>query len=132
MVAAVKKAQADFGMEQTGTATSEFQRRAFANAVDAIDAGDDNAGLDTGYTVLQKGSKGDAVVKLQLALREQGYYSGKADGGYGPMMVQAVKAAQAAFGLEQTGIADVAFQQHLYGSVTAPTEAPEAAADEEG
>lgn len=40
------------------------------------------------------------------------------------------------FGLEQTGIADVAFQQHLYGSVTAPTEAPteapEAAADEEG
>ena len=136
MVAAVKKAQADFGMEQTGTATSEFQRRAFANAVDAIDAGDDNAGLDTGYTVLQKGSKGDAVVKLQLALREQGYYSGKADGGYGPMMVTAVKAAQAAFGLEQTGIADVAFQQHLYGSVTAPTEAPteapEAAADEEG
>jgi len=86
--------------------------------------------------VLQKGSKGDAVVKLQLALREQGYYSGKADGGYGPMMVTAVKAAQAAFGLEQTGIADVAFQQHLYGSVTAPTEAPteapEAAADEEG
>ena len=136
MVAAVKKAQADFGMEQTGTATSEFQRRAFANAVDAVDAGDDNAGLDTGYTVLQKGSKGDAVVKLQLALREQGYYSGKADGGYGPMMVTAVKAAQAAFGLEQTGIADVAFQQHLYGSVTAPTEAPteapEAAADEEG
>ncbi|MBQ6346636.1 MAG: peptidoglycan-binding protein [Clostridia bacterium] len=133
MVAAVKKAQADFGMEQTGTATSEFQRRAFANAVDA---GDGESGLDTGYTVLQKGSKGDAVVKLQLALREQGYYSGKADGGYGPMMVQAVKAAQAAFGLEQTGIADVAFQQHLYGSVTAPTEAPteapEAAADEEG
>ena len=136
MVAAVKKAQADFGMEQTGTATSEFQRRAFANAVDAADAGDDNAGLDTGYIVLQKGSKGDAVVKLQLALREQGYYSGKADGGYGPLMVQAVKAAQAAFGLEQTGIADVAFQQYLYGSVTAPTEAPteapEAAANEEG
>ena len=131
MVAAVKKAQADFGMEQTGTATSEFQRRAFANAVDAVDAGDDNAGLDTGYTVLQKGSKGDAVVKLQLALREQGYYSGKADGGYGPLMVDAVKKAQADFGMEQNGIADVAFQQRLYGSVTAPTEAPEAAADED-
>ena len=126
MVAAVKKAQADYGMEQTGTATSEFQRRAFANAVDA---GDENAALDTGYTVLQKGSKGDAVVKLQLALREQGYYNGKADGGYGPMMVTAVKEAQAAFGMEQTGIADVAFQQRLYGSVTAPTEAPDEAAD---
>lgn len=127
MVAAVKKAQADFGMEQTGTATSEFQKRAFA---DVVEAGDENAGLDTGYTVLQKGSKGDAVVKLQLALREQGYYSGKADGGYGPLMVTAVKAAQAAFGLEQTGIADVAFQQHLYGSVTAPTEAPTEAPEE--
>ena len=126
MVAAVKKAQADYGMEQTGTATSEFQRRAFANAVDA---GDESAALDTGYTVLQKGSKGDAVVKLQLALREQGYYNGKADGGYGPMMVTAVKEAQAAFGMEQTGIADVAFQQRLYGSVTAPTEAPDEAAD---
>ncbi len=122
MVAAVKKAQADFGMEQTGTATSEFQKRAFANVVET---GDENAALDTGYVVLQKGSKGDAVVKLQLALREQGYYSGKADGGYGPMMVTAVKEAQATFGMEQNGIADVAFQQRLYGSVTAPTDAPD-------
>ena len=78
----------------------------------------------------------EAVYRLETRLAELGYYSGKADGGYGPKMVAAVKAAQAAFGLEQTGIADVAFQQHLYGSVTAPTEAPteapEAAADEEG
>ena len=71
------------------------------------------------------------MVKLQLALRDQGYYSGKADGGYGPMMVEAVKKAQAAFGLEETGIADIAFQQHLYGSVIAPTEAPEEAQDGE-
>jgi len=134
MVAAVKKAQADFGMEQTGIATSEFQGRAFADGADAgddnpVDAGDDDAAPGTGYTVLQKGAKGDAVVRLQLTLREQGYYSGKADGGYGPLMEAAVKAAQAAFGLEQTGIADVAFQQYLYGSVTAPTEAPEEASD---
>ena len=121
MVAAVKKAQVDFGMEQTGVATSEFQRRVFADVVDPTGG--------TGYVVLQKGSKGDAVVKLQLALREQGYYNGKADGGYGPMMVDAVKKAQAAFGMEQTGIADVAFQQRLYGTVTAPTEAPEETQD---
>ena len=121
MVAAVKKAQVDFGMEQTGVATSEFQRRVFADVVDPTGG--------TGYIVLQKGSKGDAVVKLQLALREQGYYNGKADGGYGPMMVDAVKKAQAAFGMEQTGIADVAFQQRLYGTVTAPTEAPEETQD---
>lgn len=122
MVAAVKKAQVDFGMEQTGIATSEFQQRAYAGAADAEGG--------TGYVVLQKGSKGDAVTKLQLTLREQGYYNGKADGGYGPMMVEAVKKAQAAFGMEETGIADVAFQQRLYGSVTAPTEAPEETAQE--
>lgn len=126
MVAAVKKAQVDFGMEQTGVATSEFQRRVFA---DVTDTGTAEAANGTGYIVLQKGSKGDAVVKLQLTLREQGYYSGKADGGYGPMMVEAVKKAQAAFGMEETGIADVAFQQRLYGTVTAPTEAPEEAQD---
>ena len=116
MVAAVKKAQVDFGMESTGIATSEFQKRAFADSVE------DGGG--TGYVVLQKGSKGEAVTRLQLALREQGYYNGKADGGFGPMMVEAVKKAQKAFGLEETGIADVAFQQHLFGSVIAPTEAP--------
>jgi len=126
MVAAVKRAQVDFGMEQTGVATSEFQRRAFADAADVVDP---TGG--TGYVILQKGSKGDAVVKLQLTLREQGYYNGKADGGYGPMMVEAVKKAQAAFGLEETGIADIVFQQHLYGSVNAPTEAPEEAQDGE-
>ena len=122
MVSAVKKAQVDFGMEQSGIATSEFQQRAYAGAADAENS--------TGYVVLQKGSKGDSVVRLQLTLREQGYYSGKADGGYGPMMVSAVKKAQAAFGMEETGIADVAFQQRLFGTVTAPTEAPEEAAQE--
>ena len=74
------------------------------------------------------------MTRLQLALREQGYYDGKADGGYGPMMVEAVKKAQKAFGLEETGIADIVFQQHLFGSITAPTEAPtedEAAAAED-
>ena len=123
MTAAVKKAQVDFGMEQTGIADSEFQVRAFADMPGTVN--------DTGYNVLQKGSKGDEVVRLQLSLREQGYYNGRADGGYGQNTVAAVKKAQAAFGMEETGIADVAFQQHLYGSVIAPTEAPEEAQDGE-
>jgi peptidoglycan hydrolase-like protein with peptidoglycan-binding domain len=126
---AIKAAQAAFGMEANGIADNAFQQKLFEGAAP-------NVGEATGYVTLSDGSTGEAVVRLQKRLAELGYYSGKADGGYGPMMVQAVKAAQAAFGLEQTGIADVAFQQHLYGSVTAPTEAPteapEAAADEEG
>ena len=127
MVAAVKKAQVDFGMEQSGIATSEFQQRAFASAADAAEFVDPTGG--TGYVILQRGSKGEDVTKLQLTLREQGYYNGKADGGYGPMMEAAVKKAQAAFGMEETGIADIAFQQRLYGTVNAPTEAPEEAQD---
>lgn len=117
MTAAVKKAQVDFGMEQTGIADSDFQLRAFAGAADAEGG--------TGYTDLQKGSKGDAVVRLQLALREQGYYNGKADGGYGQNTVAAVKKAQAAFGMDQTGIADVAFQQRLFGTVNATADESE-------
>jgi len=113
----VKKAQVDFGMEQTGIADSEFQQRAFAD-VTVEDSGE----ALTGYTVLDRNSKGDAVVRLQLAMREQGFYSGKADGGYGKQTAEAVKKAQAAYGLEQTGIADIAFQQHLYGSVVAQAE----------
>lgn len=123
MTAAVKKAQVDFGMEQTGIADSDFQLRAFAGAADAEGG--------TGYTDLQKGSKGDAVVRLQLSLREQGYYNGKADGGYGQNTVAAVKKAQAAFGMEQTGIADVAFQQRLFGTVNAPVDESEEAAQAE-
>ena len=123
MTAAVKKAQVDFGMEQTGIADSEFQVRAFADMPGTVN--------DTGYNVLQKGSKGDEVVRLQLSLREQGYYNGRADGGYGQNTVAAVKKAQAAFGMEETGIADVAFQQRLFGSVNAPTEEPTAAPAED-
>ena len=126
MVAAVKKAQEAFGMEQTGIADSAFQERAFAGA--QSDAAADNAQAaaapaDDGVT-LSNGSTGDAVVKLQISLREQGFYSGKADGGYGPNTVAAVKAAQAAFGMEQTGVADAAFQARLYGGDAAAAETP--------
>jgi len=66
------------------------------------------------YTALEKGSKGDDVKTLQQALIDQGYLSGKADGDFGNKTVQAVKAAQKAFGMEETGIADDAFQKKLY------------------
>jgi peptidoglycan hydrolase-like protein with peptidoglycan-binding domain len=123
---AIKSAQAAFGMEQTGIADNAFQQKLFEGVAPA-------AGEGEGYVALSNGSTGDAVVRLQKRLAELGYYTGLADGGYGPKMVAAVKKAQAAFGLEETGVADVVFQQHLFGSVIAPTEAPaedEAAAAE--
>ena len=68
------------------------------------------------------------MVKLQLRLRELGYYGGKADGGFGAITESAVKKAQEAFGLEQTGVADDALQQKLYADEEA---ADEETADEE-
>ena len=66
------------------------------------------------YNTLQKGEKSDDVVRLQTSLIAQGYLEGKADGDFGSKTETAIKAAQKAFGLEETGVADNAFQQRLY------------------
>jgi peptidoglycan hydrolase-like protein with peptidoglycan-binding domain len=94
-------------MEANGIADNAFQQKLFEGAAP-------NVGEATGYVTLSDGSTGEAVVRLQKRLAELGYYSGKADGGYGPKMVAAVKKAQADFGMEQTGIADAAFLDVLY------------------
>ena len=66
------------------------------------------------YEVLYSGSKGEAVVALQSALKELGFYSGKADGEFGSGTRSAVTAFQAKNGLSQTGSADDATQALLY------------------
>ena len=66
------------------------------------------------YEVLYSGSKGDAVTALQSALKELGFYSGKADGDFGSGTRSAVTAFQAKNGLTQTGTADAAMQALLY------------------
>ena len=66
------------------------------------------------YEVLYSGSKGEAVVALQSALKELGFYSGKADGEFGSGTRSAVTAFQAKNGLSQTGSADAATQALLY------------------
>ena len=66
------------------------------------------------YEVLYSGSKGEAVVALQSALKELGFYSGKADGEFGSGTRSAVTAFQAKNSLSQTGSADAATQALLY------------------
>ena len=66
------------------------------------------------YETLEVGSSGDAVKDLQNALIDQGFLTGSADGKYGNATATAVKAAQATFGMEETGIADNALQQKLF------------------
>ena len=49
------------------------------------------------------GDKGDAVKAIQSVLKSEGFYSGKIDGSYGSVTVEAVKAYQKANGLTQDG-----------------------------
>ena len=67
----------------------------------------------------KKGSKGDAVEKLQQALKIKGYYSGVVDGVYGNGTAACVKKFQAAVGLNQTGTADKTTLQVLFDKVSA-------------
>ncbi len=77
------------------------------------------------YNTLQRGITSDEVANMQARLVELGYLNGVADGQFGPMTEEAIKAAQRAFGLEPNGIADNAFQQKLYEGAPPPTPSPE-------
>ena len=68
------------------------------------------------YPILQRGSKGEDVKKLQLRLTELNYPLGSADGDYGRKTKAAVELFQARAGLAVTGIADQATQSALYAS----------------
>ena len=107
---AIKAAQEAFGMEANGIADNAFQQKLFEGAPRPTPA----PAADVNYETLNTGSTGELVVNLQLRLRELGYYDGRADGGYGAMTENAVKKAQAAFGMEANGIADGNFQAKLY------------------
>ena len=56
---------------------------------------------------------GPAIQKLQEMLKEAGYHYGYVNGNYGSYTVDAVKRAQKAFGLQQTGQADYQLVEKL-------------------
>lgn len=68
----------------------------------------------TAYSLLYNGSKGDAVVILQEALAELGFYDGKADGDFGRGTKAAVTAFQQKNGLPANGTADGMTQKLLF------------------
>ena len=63
----------------------------------------------------KKGSKGDAVEKLQQALKIKGYYKAPIDSKYGEKTMEAVKAFQRAKGLAVDGIAGNTTIKALFG-----------------
>jgi len=58
------------------------------------------------FDSIQKGAKGDEVVKIQKALIEAGYLNGDADGAFGGMTEEAVSSFQKDHGLDATGIVE--------------------------
>ena len=56
--------------------------------------------------VLKTGDAGDAVLELNTRLRQLNYTTVRANDQFGPATEAAVKAVQAAYGLEETGVAD--------------------------
>lgn len=65
--------------------------------------------------ILRRGSHGDNVRRLQQALVEKGYLSGKVDGSYGSMTESAVRAFQIKNGITASGVATMFTQAKLFG-----------------
>lgn len=70
--------------------------------------------LNADYEPLMNGSYGDAVVRLQKALKALDYLNDKADGIYGKRTTRAVRDFQTAAGLTATGVADAETQTELF------------------
>lgn len=73
--------------------------------------------------LLKQGVKGDEVTRLQNRLKALGYYTGEADGQYGPGTESAVLAFQRQNGLTADGIAGESTRAAVYDAA-APTFAP--------
>lgn len=70
------------------------------------------------YVPVAFGDERTEVAAVQEALKELGFYTGKADGAFGAVTRQAVTAYQKANGLKQTGAADAATQRALFGGAS--------------
>ena len=66
---------------------------------------------------LQYGDQGQEVLALQTRLKETLYYNGPLSGEFGDLTRKAVRRVQAAYGLEETGVADAALQEIIFGDL---------------
>ena len=76
--------------------------------------------LPTPGPLLRTGSTGEAVVQLQLRLKELGYYAGAADGQFGPATEEAVRLFQQQHGLDVDGKVGAATSALLYAEDAQP------------
>ncbi len=128
-VSAVMLFQRAAGLEETGVATAALQALLYSDSAPAYTptatqavTGDRYYPYTLAMAELSEGSSGELVVYLQTRLAELGYFDGTVDGQYGSATAAAVRAVQANMGLEQTGVAGVTFQEHLYSEATPPSD----------
>lgn len=110
--AAVCRFQLANGLEETGIANGTVFMRLY---------GDDPLSWDAFLQegCVSVGDSGSGVRRLQLWLRQKGYFNGECTGRYGDGTQQAVKRFQADNDLEESGDVDVATGKLLYWDVSA-------------
>ena len=102
-VTAVRQAQKEMGMEETGIATQEFQNALYSN--DAPTAMN---------VTMREGSSGPAVRNLQQELTDLELYDGSMDSVYDIDVAEAVKLFQEAYGYDADGVATPEVQKAIY------------------
>lgn len=126
-VAAVTAFQQVNGLKADGKAGTKTLNLIYLSTTSAVDAtpvpqatikpGADGEDITTtGYTTLRLKDEGEAVRKLQQALKDIGLYSGRVDGVYGSGTVTAVTSFQTVMNLKVDGVAGPATQRALYNT----------------
>ena len=80
-----------------------------------------STGTEASYKILKLGSSGSNVTRLVQELIRQGYFTGKVTSSYTTEVEAAVRAFQAAKGLNVDGIAGASTQHALFGTVPVGT-----------
>ncbi len=83
------------------------------------------APTNSGFSLeMQRGSRGAEVKKLQQFLKEQGYFTGRIDGSYGPITVRSVRYFQEDYNLNVNGRVDTATLKRMNIIIAGPSDGP--------
>ena len=129
-IKAIKQFQTRNGLEADGIFTKEVHDALYADtAIGAKDPTPSPTPMPTPdpnapFEVLQKGSKGDAVLTMKQRLRELGYFStDNLSNGFNDATVKALKKFQQHNGIEEDGVLTEAVAALLYSDKAYPAHA---------
>ncbi|MBO4377358.1 MAG: phosphodiester glycosidase family protein [Clostridia bacterium] len=125
----IKAFEKNCSLPETGIATPALQELLYSS--DAVRSGASAVRtlpeVETStFRTIGPDSNGDDVLALKVRLKELGFFDAKAEtGAYNVTLGRAIQDYQRSLGLEDTGIADVALQELIFGiSEAQPVETP--------